>query len=127
MNLKEYFEDKNGLGVLSTANAQGEVNAAIYSRPHVMEDGSLAFIMNKRLSHNNLIENPKAHFLFKEDGPGYQGKRLALNMLREEQDSDLLYELCRRCHFKDLDSDKANRYLVFFEVERELPLIGSGE
>lgn len=127
MDLEEYFEDKKGLGILSTANAQGQVNAAVYSRPHVMQDGSLAFIMNDRLSHKNLKENPRAHFLFKEDGPGYTGKRLELTMLREEQDSDLLYELCRRCHIKDTQSEDRSRFLVFFNIDRELPLIGSAD
>jgi hypothetical protein len=42
MSLKAYFEDKKGIGVLSTASAGGKVNSAIYSRPHVMEDGSIS-------------------------------------------------------------------------------------
>jgi hypothetical protein len=42
MELKDYFENTKGLGVLSTADNHGKVNSAIYSRPHVMEDGSLA-------------------------------------------------------------------------------------
>ena len=125
MNLKDYFESNNGLGILSTVSNQGEVNAAVYSRPHVMDDGSIALIMNDRLSHKNIMENPRAHYLFKEEGPGYQGIRLSISMLREEKNSDLLYELCRRCHTKDTDLEGTDRFLVFFKVEQELPLIGS--
>ncbi|MFN2267207.1 MAG: pyridoxamine 5'-phosphate oxidase family protein [Desulfonatronovibrio sp.] len=126
MDLKEYFDNQEGLGILSTANAHGEVNAAVYSRPHIMDDGSLAFIMNNRLSYANLKENPKAHYLFKEKGSGYKGKRLTLTRIKEEEDSELLYELCRRCHIKDNDSEHSKRYLVYFKVDKELPLIGSG-
>ena len=60
MNLKTYFEETKGMGVLSTADGEGRVNAAVYARPHVMDDGSLAFVMRDRLSHNNLQSNPRA-------------------------------------------------------------------
>ncbi len=126
MNLKEYFANTNGYGVMSTSDSKGSLNAAVYSRPHVMEDGSLAVIMNNRLSHENVKDNPNAHYLFIEDGPGYKGKRLTLSFLREEQDSDLLFELCRRCHPSDLEPEGKTRFLVYFKVEKELPLVGSG-
>jgi hypothetical protein len=40
MPLKEYFEKAKGYGVLATADAAGEVNAAVFARPHVMDDGN---------------------------------------------------------------------------------------
>jgi len=127
MDLKDYFEKTNGFVVLSTANKNGEVNAAVYSKPHIMDDGSLAIIMNSRLSHQNVEENPKAHVLFLEEGPGYKGMRLALTKLREEQDSELLFSLCRRCYPKELEQKDKSRFLVFFRVDRRLPLVGSGK
>ena len=41
MELRDYFENKNGLGVLATADVEGKVNTAVYARPHIMEDGTL--------------------------------------------------------------------------------------
>lgn len=38
MDLKSYFDHTKGLGILSTANYDGQVDAAVYSRPHVMAD-----------------------------------------------------------------------------------------
>ena len=70
MKLEEYFDIKKGIGVLSTADIEGKVDAAIYARPHFMEDGSLAIIMRDRLSHHNLQSNPHATYLFKEEGSG---------------------------------------------------------
>lgn len=35
MKLDDYFENTNGVGVLSTADDKGKVNAAIYGRPHL--------------------------------------------------------------------------------------------
>jgi hypothetical protein len=125
MSLKNYFENTQGVGILSTSDMSGEVNAAVYSRPHVMEDGSISLIMNSKLSHKNVLENPKAHYLFMEDGPGYKGKRLSLTMLSEEENSELLSELCRRCYPSELEPEGKVRYLVNFRVEKELPLIGT--
>jgi len=39
MSISEYFENTKGTGVLATADSEGKVDAAIYARPHVMEDG----------------------------------------------------------------------------------------
>jgi hypothetical protein len=88
-----------------------------------MEDGTIAMVMRNRLTHHNLQSNPHAAFLFIEDGPGYKGKRLFLTKVREEQDSELLQSLRRR-KYKD-DKGEA-KFLVFFKLEKELPLIGAG-
>jgi hypothetical protein len=123
MTLKDYFENTNGTGVLSTADGDGKVNAAIYSRPHVREDGTLAFIMRDRLSHHNLQSNSHAIYLFTEEGPGYTGKRLYLTKVHEEQDTELLESLRRRQYIDEKDESK---FLVFFQLDKELPLIGDG-
>jgi hypothetical protein len=125
MNLKDYFEANRGMGVLSTADDQGKVNAAVYARPHVLDDGSLAFIMRDRLTHHNLTSNAKAAYLFREEGSGYNGLRLHLTKTREEIGTPLVAELCRRC--KIADKPDAVRHLVTFKVDKELPLIGAGE
>ena len=125
MNMKTYFEETKGMGVLSTADDAGRVNAAVYGRPHVMEDGSLALIMRDRLSHSNLQSNPHAAFLFREAGPGYKGLRLHLTKTHEESGTPLVKELCHRCRIDD--KPDAVRYLVVFKTDKELPLIGAGE
>ena len=50
MNLGEYFEKKKGLGVLATADSEGKVDVAVYARPHMMDDETVAFIMADRLT-----------------------------------------------------------------------------
>jgi len=123
MELKEYFENKKGLGVFATADANGKVDAAVYSRPHIMEDGTIAFIMRDRLTYHNLKSNPNATFLFKEDSPGYKGMRLFLTKVKEEENTELLESLRRR---QKVDENDEMRFLVFFRVDKALPLIGSG-
>ena len=123
MKLDEYFDQKKGIGVLSTADGEGKVDAAVYARPHFMEDGTLAFIMRDRLSHHNLQSNPHATFLFKEEGSGYKGNRLFLTRIREEQNTELLDSLRRR---KSVYGNGEDRFLVYFKLDKTLPLVGDG-
>jgi len=123
-NLQEYFEKTKGTGVLATADSKGKVDAAIYSHPHFLEEGTLAFIMRDRLTHHNLQSNPSATFLFIEEGPGYKGKRLFLRKVREENNPDLIRKIKRR---KYTDENQEPMYLVYFTIDQELPLIGSQE
>jgi len=127
MELSGYFETTKGLGVLATADESGRVDTAIYSRPHFMEDGTLAFIMKNRLSHANLQENPFASYLYVEKGPGYKGKRLYLRKVGEETETERLYRLRRRITPPDADPENDPRFLVFFELERVRPLVGDEE
>lgn len=120
MNLKTYFENTEGFAVLATSDKEGKVDAAVYSRPHFMEDGTIALIMRDRLTHHNLQSNPHACYMYIEKGPGYKGKRLFLKKISEEQDSELLQNLRRRQYIDDTDESK---FLVFFSVDDELPLV----
>jgi len=125
MDLKEYFENVKGVGVLATSDSEGKVDVAIYARPHVMDGGEVAFIMPDRLTHVNLKSNPHAAYLFKEDGPAYKGKRLYLKKTREEEESELLYKIRRKCYPPQEEAEEGTKYLVFFTVEKELPLTGA--
>ncbi len=127
MDLKNYFENTKGVGVLSTADSEGNVDSAIYARPHVMEDGTIALIMRDRLSHQNLKSNSRAAYLFMEEGVGYKGKRLYLTKVDEEQDEEKISLLRRRTYPDDDRIHAEAKFLVHFRVDKELPLIGSGE
>jgi hypothetical protein len=124
MELKEYFENTEGRGILATADGDGKVDAAIYARPHFMDDATIALIMRDRLSHHNLQSNSHACYMFIEKGPGYKGKRFFLTKVREEQDSELLLSLRRRQYINEKDEAK---FLVFFKIDKELPLVGAGD
>ncbi len=127
MDLKEYFTNRPGTGVISTAAADGRVDSAIYSRPHLLADGSLAMIMRERLTHKNLQENPHAAYLFIEEGAGYQGVRLFLKKLREDDDQQLIQQLTRRSLTPEEDLAKGRKFVVYFAVEKILSLIGGEE
>ena len=127
MDLQKYFEKNKGTGVLATADSEGRVDAAIYARPHFMEDGTLAFIARDRLTHDNLLSNPYAVYLFIEQGHGYNGKRLFLKKVGEEKETERLYELKRREYPSDANTEEDPKFLVFFALERVLSLVGGHE
>jgi len=127
MELKEYFENTKGAGVLSTADALGKVNSAIYGRPHFMEQDTVAFIAADRLTHANLQANPSAVYLFKQNG-SYEGKRLYLTRTHEEKDSPLIEEIRKRKHNELEGSHKTeSKFLIYFKIDKVLPLIGDGK
>jgi len=126
MKLSEYFENNKGIGVLATADDKGAVNVAIYARPHFIDEETVAFIMADRLSHKNLETNPYAAFLFKKEGEGYEGKRLYLKKIKEEKNSPLIETLIKERGYKapHLHASET-KFLVYFHIEKVLPLIGS--
>ena len=123
MKLREYFENAKGYGVLATADSAGKVDVAIYARPHFMDEETIAFIMADRLTHKNLKSNPHAAYLFIKPGEKLSGKRLFLTKIREEKDSELINAIRR----KSYGDDKGGRYLVYFKIDKILPLIGAEE
>lgn len=128
MELKDYFEHTRGLGVLATADSEGRVNAAIYARPHVMDGETVAFIMTRKATHENLQSNPQGAYLFKEDGEGYKGCRLFLTKIREEKNSDKIPKLLRAKNYNmDEASAQTDRLLVYFKVNNIVPLVSKGD
>jgi hypothetical protein len=127
MKLSEYFEKKEGVGVLATADANGKVDAALYGRPHFFDDETLAFIAAEKLTHANLQANPHAVYLFKEMDR-YEGRRLYLTKIREEKDSPLIEEI-RRKRYPEVEGKykTGSKYLIYFHLDKVLPLIGGGE
>ncbi len=125
MDLKTYFDNIQGHGVLATADASGKVNAAVYSRPYVVDEKTVIFIMAERLTHENLKSNPHAAYLFIEAKEGYSGKRLYLTKTKEEVNPERAQQICKRCKYTFFN-ESSTRFLVYFNVDTVLPLIGAG-
>ncbi|MHC4790870.1 MAG: pyridoxamine 5'-phosphate oxidase family protein [Planctomycetota bacterium] len=122
MNQSDYFENTEGTGILATADSNGNVDVAIYARPHIIDEKTIAFIMNERLSYQNVTSNPKAAYLFLEDCPGYKGKRLYLTKIKEETDKELIDSIRRKSE-KHQEGD-LKKHLVYFRVDRIRELVG---
>ena len=126
MTLKDYFESISGICIFSSADRSGKVTTAVYSAPRVMDDGTVAFLMRERLTYRNILENPHAACMYIEHGGGYQGIRLFLAKVREDNDPALITRMTRRHLSPEEDRAKGPKHLVIFRVDRILPLIGDG-
>ncbi len=124
MKLADYFENQQGLGVLGTADSDGTVDLAIYAKPHVVDENTIAFVMRERLSHQNLKSNLHAAYMFVEQGEEYHGKRLYLTKIREESNASLVAEFVKKQPEICAPDDDSNKYLVYFHVENIWPLVG---
>jgi hypothetical protein len=124
MSIIEYFKNTEGTGILATADSDGMVDIALYARPEVVDESTIALVMRERLSHQNLKSNPNAAYMFIEKGPGYSGKRLYLTMIQEETNKSLVDSFIKKQPEISPADDDSNKYLVFFRVENIWPLAG---
>ena len=125
MKLSDYFEQAKGVGILATTDAAGQVNQAIYAKPHFLDkddETTCSFIMANRLTHDNVGHNPSAAYLFIEEGEGYVGKRLSLTVIGEDTDAEKINAFRRRK--APPISEKDSKYLVHFRIQGVRPLIG---
>lgn len=127
MNIKEYFLQKQGKGFLATASSAGNVDVAVYSRPHVLDDNRVAFIMRDRLTHKYVGENGHAAYAFVEDGGGYRGIRLFLEKVGEDDNEELIAQMSRRHLSPEEDAARGPKYIVYFRLEKVLRLVGGEE
>jgi len=126
MQLKDYFNQVTGTGVLCTADANGVVNVAIYAKPHVTDNGRLAFLMRERSTYRNIGENPSASYLFMEAGISYTGVRIQLLKQDEEEDEELIEQMTRDWISLGADLSLGPKHLVFFRIEKIRSLVGDG-
>ena len=123
MSLVEYFENIKGLGVLATSDSDGNVDIAVYSRPYIIDEKTIAFSMLEKRSYSNIQSNPRAAYMFVEQGEGYAGKRLNLTMTDEEKDEERIKQI-RQQHSKAKDYEDKVRHLIYFTVDKIRPLVG---
>jgi hypothetical protein len=119
------FRQNKGIRGTGYGGQLREGECGCLGRPHIMDEKKVAFIMAERLTHENLKSNPWAAYLFMEAGGGWSGKRVYLKKLKEEQNEELIQEICRKCDYSRYDVK--NRFVVYFSVENVLPLIGIQE
>jgi hypothetical protein len=122
---KEIFEmvNKPGrVGVLGTADKNGQPNTAYFGSLRLMEDGSVVLGLGNNLSFKNLQENPLAVLFCVTESPvGFKtpGVRLYLK-LKELQKAGPLYDGIKAAIAKHAGEDAAKMIVAAaaFEVTK---------
>lgn len=123
MDLAKLFQEQ-GLGVMATADPTGNVNTAVYARPHVIDATTLAWGMTDGRTFHNVSANPRASFLFKSSGPGFCGARLYLQRLRIEDEGAMLTRIRQNTEqVVGHGAGQAVTHAVWFRVVETRPLI----
>lgn len=123
MKLTEHLEP-GGMGVMATAGVDGAVNTAVYSRPHMTDDGTAAWGMTEGRTYRNVRGNPNASYLYIFPGGGYRGVRFTMKLKEIRDSGDLLETI--RSHTKQSSGEGAAiavKYVAFFEILEERPLV----
>jgi len=124
MSLAEYFQSAEGIGILATSDSEGSVDLAIYSRPYVIDEGKIAFSMLERTSFANVQSNPRAAFMFVEQGEGYNGKRLYLTKVGEESNPQRIEEIKSQHPKRHKSTTESARHFIYFSIDKIRPLVG---
>lgn len=113
-----------GLGVLATSSHDGTVNTAVYSRPHVIDQTTLAWGMTEGRTVANIRQNPHASFLFRQGSHGYVGVRITLDLLRIEEEGTMLALVrARTAEVVSTAAAAAVRYVAHFAVKEIRTLV----
>jgi hypothetical protein len=82
--LMAIFNKAPRIGSLSTANAQGDVNVAVFGSPQMIDENTVVMGIGENRSFRYLRENPKAVFIVMEPGEtvmDWKGARVYLEAL----------------------------------------------
>ena len=126
MSLQDYFENTDGIGILATADSNGFVNTAVYSRPHFINEKNCIFLMSDKRSHRNILENPHSSYIFIEQSEHYEGKRLYLTKTKELEDAAFAKKLRRKKHGNTAHEkgEYKKTFAVYFRVDSVRALVG---
>ena len=121
------FNKQARIGALATANKDGEVNAAVFGSPRMIDEETVIMAIGDNRSFRNLQENPKASFIVMEPGDSpmaWNGARLYLEVDAFERYGKLL-DSFRENIRKMAGSKSANAIVaaIRFKITDVRPLI----
>jgi hypothetical protein len=129
--LMDYFNKQPRIGLLSTANREGRVDAAIFGSPMMVDEKTVVMGLGQNRTFEYLQENPNAVYTIVESGEtimDWKGLRVYLKM-KEYATSGETLETYRRQVAQVAGEDAAAMIYasVTFEVGEIRPLIDMGQ
>ena len=85
--LMDLFNKRPRIGILSTSNNVGDVNAAVFGSPQMIDENTVVMGIGENRSFRNLQRNPKAAFIVVEPGEtvmDWKGARVYLEAVDME-------------------------------------------
>ncbi|MBI5250779.1 MAG: pyridoxamine 5'-phosphate oxidase family protein [Desulfomonile tiedjei] len=129
--LMDFFNKQPRLGVLSTANKDGKVNAAYFGSPRMIDEKTIFMGLGKNRSLENLQQNPNAVFMIMEPGqslPEWKGVRIYIRMTDCQTSGEKLDAI--RAGIAEAAGEKASKMIhaaLTFSIEEIRPLADFGQ
>ena len=130
--LVDFFNKEPRMGTLSTADKEGNVNAAVFGSPRLLDDRTMVMAIGNNRSFRNLQENPNAVFTVVQPAESFldwKGVRVYLKMMECHTSGDILDET-RAQVAQVLGEDGAKtaaEFALIFEVTGVRALIDMGQ
>ena len=94
--LMDIFNKYPRIGALATSNREGDVNAAVFGSPRMMDENIVVMGIGQNRSFRNLQRNPKAVFIVMEPGEtvmDWKGARVYLEAVDMETEGEFFDEI----------------------------------
>ncbi len=129
--LIDYFNKQPRIGTLSTASKDGQVDAACFGSPRMVDEKTVLMIVRKNRTFANLQENPHAVFMIMEPGktgPEWKGVRVYLKMT-EHETSGKKMDMMKSAITKILGEEQAKTFhaTITFEIQNVRPIVDVGQ
>ena len=129
--LMEYFNRQPRIGILSTANRGGKVDAAVFGSPQMTDERTVVMALGENRTFEYLRENPSAVFTIVESGKtiaDWKGLRVYLWM-KEYATSGEMLETYKKEVARAVGDEAAKMVhaVVTFEITEVRPLVDMGQ
>ena len=129
--LMDYFNKQPRLGVLSTANKEGKIDAAVFGSPMMVDEKTVVMGLGNNRTFEYLQENPNAVFTIMEQGAtlaDWKGLRVYLKMKEYKTSGETLDDYRRKvAEAAGEDAAAMIHASVTFEIGEVRPLIDMGQ
>lgn len=126
----EMFNRQTRIGALATASKSGDVNAAVFGSPRMIDEDTIIMAIGDNRTYRNLQENPKASFIVMEPGSApntWKGARLYLEVDSFERYGEALDAF--RTNIRKMAGDQSADAIIAairFKITDVRPLIAPG-
>lgn len=125
--VRDLVNDPDRLGIVATADREGNPNVAVFGSAHMPDDLTLVLALGDTRTAQNLLETGRAVFMsvLPHDEPmKTQGCRVYLRVrLMEKEGPNLDAQKARVAAAANERAAAMIKYAVFFDIEETRPLI----
>jgi len=94
--LMDIFNKYPRIGALATSNKEGDVNAAVFGSPRMIDENTVVMGIGENRSFRNLQRNPKAVFIVMEPGEtvmDWKGARVYLEAVNLKTEGEFFDQI----------------------------------